>query len=209
MAADTPTPAAPERLPADEDLPAAGPPIVFDAPGLSQLYVQFFSSQDQLTLLSRRLGALGLTQSAALEVAWDEANKVGTITLFVPEEDRRGEALLPSLEAGEPVPVQRLSILMQPLGLYRGALAERFDLRILSFSLKLGFWDRNTGSYCTAAGALNDPAGTRLGPCFRCLEPRAGVLELCRDGDTWPAPMRGDARGLRMLKSALRSQPAG
>lgn len=202
------TPAS-EQLPSDADLPAAGPPIVFEPLGLSDLYIQFFSDRGQLTLLSRRLGALGLGQSAALEVGWDEANKVGTITLFVPEEDRRAEALLPALEGGGPVPVQRLSILMQPLGLYRAALAERFDLRILSFGLKLGFWDRSTGSYCTVPGDLNDPAGERLGACFRCLEPRSGVVELCRQGAAWPAPIEGPTRGLRMLKSALRSQPGG
>ncbi len=176
--------------------------------GLSDLYTQFFSDSTQFDLLSRRLGALGLTQSVALEVSWDETNKKGTITMFVPEQDKRAEALIPALDAEAPLPLNQLSVLMQPLGRYRAGLAERYDLRILSFHLRLGWWDRRTGSYCTVGGDVNDPDGERFGPCFRCLEPRAGAVELCRDGASWPAKIGGDPRGLRMLKSALRSQPA-
>ncbi len=180
---------------------------MFQPLGLSDLYARWFGDPDQLGLVSRRLGALGLSQSAALEVSWDEEAKAGTITLFVPEEDRRAEALLPALEAGGPVPADALSVLMQPLGRYRAGLAERFDLRILSFGLKLGFWDRGTGAYCTVAGDLNDPEGARIGPCFRCLLPREGAVEVCREGDAWPAPVVGDRKAVGMLRSALRSQP--
>jgi hypothetical protein len=183
--------------------------MIFDPVGLSDLYARFFADPAQLALMSRRFAGLGMTQSIALEVSWDEPMKVGTITVFVPEQDRRGEALLPSLESEGAVPVDQLSILLQPVARYRAALAERFDLRILSFHLRLGFWDRSTGSYCSIRGDTNDPNGDRFGACFRCLEPRAGVVELCRSAPAWPAPITGDVRGLRMLRSALKSQPAG
>lgn len=182
---------------------------MFQPQGLSDLYARFFGDSAELGLLQRRLGALGMTSSVALEVSWDETFKAGTITLNVPEADRRAEALLPAVAAGEPVPVDRLSILMAPIARYRSGLAERYDLRILSFGLKLSFWDRSTGSHCSVTGDLNDPEGARVGPCFRCLHPRSGALELCRDGDAWPARITGDPRGLRMLESALRSQPSG
>ncbi len=198
----------PTPLAADAELPASGPGVLLDTASLSPLYANFFGTQETLRLLSRRLGALGLEASVALEVRWDEEHKAGSITLFVPEDDRTGERLADAVKAGAPVPAQHLGVVMQILAKYRSELAERFDLRILAFGLRLAFWDRQTGSYCSVGDVLNDPKGEQVGPCFRCLVPAKGAQELCRDGEAWPAVITGEKRGLRMLESALRSDPS-
>lgn len=197
----------PTPLLADAELPATGPAILVDTATLSPLYTNFFGTTEAVSLLSRRLGALGLSGSVALEVRWDEEDKAGQITLFVPEDDRSGERLADAVRAGSPAPVQDLGVLMRIVASYRAELAERFDLRILAFGLRLAFWDRQTGSYCSVGDVLNDPLGAQVGPCFRCLVPPRGPQELCRQGDAWPAVIVGDKRGLRMLESALRSEP--
>jgi hypothetical protein len=148
-----------------------------------------------------------MDRPVTLEVAWDEEHKAGTITLRVPEEDDRAAALVDALGAGEPVDVNQLSPLMGLVGRYRSTLAQRFDLRILSFHSRLVWWDRSSGSTCEGRGDLNDPEGARLGPCFSCLVPQVGRLQVCREGDAWPAPITGDPRALRLLGAAWKSQP--
>jgi len=205
-----PVPAPPGGVIAGElptELPETGPNILLSPVNLSPLYANYFGSEGPVTALSRELGALGWTGSVAIEVAWDEVNKAGTITMFVPERDEHAARLIPALEAGGAVDGRSLQALIAPLGRYRAALGGRFDLRILAFNLRLSWWDRSTGSHCSGTGDFNDPDGRRLGPCFRCLEPRFGGMDLCREGEEWPGVIAGDKAGLRMLQRAWRAEP--
>ena len=110
--------------------------------------------------------------------------------------------------SGEPVPAQKLRRMLAPLAAYRSWLGARYDLRILSFDVRLAFWDRRSGGHCSIGGEIGDPEGKRLGPCFRCLDPReGGRVEVCRDSETWPAMLTGKKHVIRQVESALRSNP--
>jgi len=176
--------------------------------GLSPLYTRFFGDEAALGTLAVDLGAVFEAPSLALDVVWSETEKAGTITLHVPESHRGGEPLAAALAAGDPVPAQELGPLLAPLGRYREALGGRYDLRILSFDIRLAFWDHGSGSYCSIGGELGDPAGQLLGACFRCLDVRAGGgVQVCRDEPAWPARVSGEKRIVRMLTRALKSNP--
>jgi len=184
------------------------PVIHFKPIGLSPMYVRFFSDEAALQQLALDLGRVYDAGSVAVEVTWNEAEFSGAITLFVPETDHRSEALARAIAADDPVPAQRLRRLLRPLASYRSWLGGRYDLRILSFDIRLAFWDRRSGGHCSIGGELGDPEGRKIGPCFRCLNPRAGGrVEACRDGDTWPAKLTGDKAVIRQVESALRSNP--
>jgi hypothetical protein len=204
----------PEPLFDDDDdsarLPESQVPLLHLKPiGLAPLYQRFFADEVATDNLRQRLGrTFEGAGSVAVEVTWNDHDKAGSITLFVPEMDRTGERLADAIVAGDPVPVQRLAPLMRPLAKYREELASRYDLRILSFDIRLAFWDRRTGSHCSIGGAVGDPEGRKLGPCFRCLDPRAGGrVEVCRDGEAWPARVEGEKKTIRQVQSALRSNP--
>ncbi|MCP4870569.1 MAG: hypothetical protein GY898_17840 [Proteobacteria bacterium] len=177
--------------------------------GLSSQYAQYFGEAGAIERLSQDLGAVTPADSAALEVAWDNTEMAGTITLFVPEVDTHGEALVEAIEGKTDVPVPSLQPLLRTIGAYREYLGGRYDLRILSFELRLSFWDKRSGTNCWINGAIGDPEGNLFGPCFRCLDFRAegGYLEACRDGEGWPAPVTGDKDARRRITSALESTP--
>jgi len=189
--------------------PGHVPTLHYKPIGLAPQYAQYFGDADTLGRLAADLGALTPADSAALEVAWDDVAKAGSITLYVPEVDTRGEAVADAIEAGEPVPADLLRPLMGTIGSYRANLGGRYDLRILSFELRLSFWDKRTGTNCWIPGAIGDSEGTEIGPCFVCLDFRAegGHVSGCRDGDAWPAQLTGDKPVLRRIGSAVRSNP--
>ena len=184
------------------------PTIHYKPLGLSPLYARFFADEAAMDRLARDLGRTFDAESVAFEVTWNETEKSGAITLFVPETDRRGEAIADAMAAGLPVPAQRLKRLLAPLATYRSSLGARYDLRILSFDIRLAFWDRRSGGHCSIGGDIGDPEGKKIGPCFRCLDPReGGRVEVCRDGDSWPAELAGKGHVIRQVESALRSNP--
>lgn len=191
-------------------LPAHGraPILDFQPVGLSDLYVRFFTDDAATRGLALRLGQVLDASSVAFEAAWNEEEKSGAITLYVPEADRRGESLADAIAAGAPVPAQILQPMLAPLAEYREDLASRFDLRILAFDIRLAFWDAGAGGYCSVGGETGDPEGRLIGRCFRCLDPReGGRVEACRQGDSWPGPLEGSGRTLHQLERALRSNP--
>ena len=207
----TPEPTAPA---VDDDDSSLWPelervPLIHYKPiGLSPLYARFFADDEAMAKLGRDLGRTFDVGSVALEVTWNETEKSGAITLFVPETDRRGEVLADAIAAGQPVPAHRLRRLFAPLAAYRSDLGARYDLRLLSFDIRLAFWDRRTGGHCSIGGDIGDPDGKKVGPCFRCLDTReGGRVEVCRDGDVWPAKLTGNKRIIRHVESALRSNP--
>ena len=129
----------------------------------------------------------------------------GTITALVPDEERDGDAAAQAVADKRVVDVAGIAPWMRGLGRYRADLAERFDLRLAGFTLRLGFWDAETGQRCYAHGAINDPTGEGgFGDCFGCDHPRLGRKQLCRDEPAWPSPVAGDEEVRRMLAGALR-----
>lgn len=197
----------------DDDDSSAPPPdrvplIHYKPIGLAPMYARFFADETAMGQLAVDLGRVYDVDSVAFEVSWNETEKSGAITLFVPETDHRGEALARAIANDQPVPAQRLRKLMRPLARYRGWLGARYDLRILSFDIRLAFWDRRSGGHCSIGGEIGDPEGRRVGPCFRCLNPRqGGRVEVCRDGEEWPAHLTGNKHVIRQVESALRSNP--
>lgn len=178
--------------------------------GLSSQYAQYFGEAGAIQRLSEDLGAVTPADTAALEVAWDQSEMAGTITLFVPEVDVRAVPVADAIEEGTgPVAADALQPLMRTIGAYREYLGGRYDLRILSFELRLSFWDKRSGTNCSISGEIGDPEGNLVGPCFRCLDFRAedGYLTVCRDGEAWPSTVAGDDDARRRVSSALRSTP--
>jgi len=211
----TPEPQTPPPGSAGDDDDATGPatghvPVIHYTPkGLSALYARFFGDEEALDRLAVDLGRELSADSVALEVVWNDVDKAGGIILYVPETDRRGEPLADAVQSGAPLDMTELSRLMGAVGRYREYLGGRYDLRILSFEMRLSFWDARLGSNCWIGGAIGDPEGTQVGPCFVCMDHRAegGHVRACRDGDAWPAPLEGEDRALRRVRSALRSNP--
>jgi|GEM_PF-1782358 len=181
-----------------------GPPLVVKPKGLSDLYEGFFRDGDALTAFSRRLGnTLSHDRPVTIEVAWTEAKLTGVITLLVPDADPVGFAVAEQIVKGGPVDPAPIQPLVGSVGAWRAEMGERFDLRLLSFETHTVFWDHKTGGRCWMKGPLNDPAGTALAPCFSCMIPGGGVEQICRDGDSWPAPLKGSPRAISILGSAL------
>jgi hypothetical protein len=173
---------------------------------LAPLYEGFVADPKALKQLQFDLEPLISMPSVTVEVWWDEKSKSGSMTLLVPEKMTIGEPLAAQLRADRPVDGAALEPLMGALGAWRASLGNRFDMRLLAFETRLAFWDELTGSRCYAIGAVGDPAGKRVGPCFRCLDPKGPVHNICRAGDEWPAHLEGPKRGRRMLGSALKSK---
>jgi hypothetical protein len=173
--------------------------------GLSELYEGFFRDPDALTAFSKRLGsALGHDRPVTVEVTWTEEKLLGVITLLVPDADDVAEPVAEQIAAGGTVDPSPIQPLVGSVGAWRAEMGERFDLRLLSFETRTVFWDHVSGGRCWMTGPMNDPGGTALAPCFSCMLPGGTVEEVCRDGDAWPAPLKGSKRAIGMLGSALR-----
>ncbi len=187
------------------------PVLHFKPMGLSSLYAGYFADEVAIRTLREELGKVTPADSVAMDVVWDNTDLSGAIILHVPEIDTHGESVAAAMEAGEPVPAADLSPLLGTIGAYREYLGGRYDLRILSFELRLSFWDKRTGGACWATGAIGDPAGRELGPCFYCSDFRAegGRIAACREesDEAWPGKVTGEKRTIRLVSSALRSNP--
>ncbi len=175
--------------------------------GLSPLYEGFALDEAAVGGLSRRLGAVVTAPHVTLEVAWDEANLAGTFTLLVPDAYAPGAALADAIDGDGPVDTAGLQPLLASLGAYRAELGERFDVRLMSFGIRLGMWDQATGSRCYAQGAPQDLDGLRFADCFACAHPRTGEGEVCFEGDERPGRLKGPKNLRRMLGSSLRPRP--
>ena len=106
------------------------------------------------------------------------------------------------MRAAQPVDVFEMEQLIAPLGRFRAALGARFDLRFLSFELRVVFHDPGSGRSCMATGLSADSTGGKVAPCFSCLL-AAGPETMCRVGDTWPARLSGSPEGLAQFAAAL------
>ncbi|MCO4771149.1 MAG: hypothetical protein KDA24_14030 [Deltaproteobacteria bacterium] len=205
------TPTAPDATPpAAPDGPVValadnGPPMVVLPKGLSPLYEDFFRDPDALTAFSKRLGTvLDNEQRVTVEVVWTEERLEGVITLLVPDADDVGNAFADQIDAGGVVDPMSIQPLVGSVGSWRADLGNRFDLRLLSFETRTVFWDHVSGSRCWMKGPMNDPEGTALAECFSCMLPGGAEEQVCRDGDAWPAALKGSKRAVSMLSSALR-----
>ena len=196
----TPAPAAPE-------LGETGPRVVVTTFGLAPLYEGFVLDPAAVQNLSRRLGGLVDAPLVTLEVAWDEAALAGTFTLLVPDAFAPTAAMADALRDDAAVDPSPLQPLLASLGAYRSEMGKRFDVRLMSFDIRLGMWDRETGSRCFAPGVAQDTEGRKLADCFVCAHPRTGEGEVCFDGPTRPGKVTGPKSLRRMLASSLRPRP--
>lgn len=171
--------------------------------GLSPLYKGFFSDPPLKAQLSQALGPHVDSRSATIKVVWDEPTVSGTISMLIPD----GEALLTATgktfadsETLDPTP---LDAYLRAIEGYRTSVGDRYDLRVLSFGLALELWDPHTECRCLwdAVTGVDDVA--ELGPSLACHDPFGKVLQLQREGDAWPAPVKGSKKAKKALKGAL------
>ncbi len=197
--ADAPTESAtPPPRPPDQTLT-----IDLQMEGLSPLYKGFFSDPPLKEQLARDLGPHVDSRSATIKVVWDEETVTGTISMLVPD----GEALLAATgktfsdsEILDPAP---LDAYLRGIEGYRTSVGERYDLRVLSFGLTLELWDPHTECRCLWGAVTGADDDAELGPSLVCHDPFGKVLELNRDGDVWPAPIKGNKKARKALKGAL------
>lgn len=195
----------------DADTASAGvaglraPLIEFQPQGLAPLYQGFMSDPAAIAVLRSRLAGRLVVPSVVLRVVWDPLDLSASITLQMPDGDPLFTAVADAVAAGQVVDLARVQPLLAAVGAYRADLGARFDLRILSFAIRLAWSDAGSGSYCTLGGVLNDPHGTKLSPCFECIAAGGEELRMCRTEEQWPADLVGPQRGRELLSSALRS----
>jgi hypothetical protein len=170
--------------------------------GLSPLYEGFMADPQAIAVLRRALTGHLVTPVATLKVIWDPVQQHGTITLHVSEQDARFSDLADAVEVGAALPMEYVKPLITAVGAYRADLGARFDLRLLSFSIRVSWWDPDSGSHCTLGGASNDPEGSRMAPCFSCVHIGDEELRVCRTEDG----VSGSEAARSMLANALRSK---
>ena len=181
------------------------PLIEFQPVNLTPLYQGFLADPRAIAVLRSGLAGRLSAPSVPLKVVWDQRTMSAMITLHMPERDERFELLADAVADNQPVAAQEVQPLLAALGAYRAYLGASFDLRILSFGIRLSWWDPDSASHCTIAGVTNDPEGRELAPCFECVHVGDEELRMCRAGEKWPALLGGPDAGRRMLSSALRS----
>jgi hypothetical protein len=172
--------------------------------GLAPLYQGFVGDPKALDNLSRRMGSTVTAPTVKLVVSWDESRFEGVFTLLVPDGFEAAASMADAIEADAPVDTAPLQPLLASLGAYRLELGERFDVRLMSFEIRLGMWDSRTGSRCYAPGALQDARGRGFADCFVCAHPRTGEGEVCFTGPERPGTLTGPKTLRRMLGSSLR-----
>jgi hypothetical protein len=185
--------------PASSDRPAR---LQLRAPGLSSIYVGYVKNPELAAAFADDLGAIWPGMTVVVEATWEGMAEGGYLKLIVPFGEARAGSVADSLKAAEPLDVRPIEALMAPLGRFRASLGGRFDLRFLSFELQLVFHDPRSARTCIARGAPGDSSGGTLAPCFECAGPE-GPQQLCRQGDAWPAILKGDPAGLDQLAAAL------
>ncbi|MBJ93357.1 MAG: hypothetical protein CMP23_02665 [Rickettsiales bacterium] len=180
---------------------AVAPLIEYLPEGLSPLYQGFFADPQAIAGLRAGLAGQFSSPVATLKVIWDPSLQQGTITLHLPESERGFESLADAVLAGEPLPMAGVAPLFAAVGDYRADLGARFDLRLLSFGIRLSWWDPRSGSHCVLGGVLNDPEGRVMAPCFSCPRAAGEPLEVCRTEDG----SDGSDQARQALARALRS----
>jgi len=170
--------------------------------GLTPIYSGYFQNPQLTQVLSAELGELWPGMNVMVECSWKSMAEGGVLSLFVPLGEGRTPELSAALRAGQPIGVESIERLMAPLGNFRAALGARFDLRFLGFALRVVFHDSRSGRSCVATGAPGAPSGREIGACFECSSPR-GAVQLCREGEVWPARLSGPPEALEQLASAL------
>jgi len=189
------------------DGPEGGPVIFFKPDGLSPTYKNYTGDPAAIHQLRANLKGWVRGDTLVLKVHWDERLKHGTFTLHLPEADERWDPVSEAVKGGGIVDLATIQPVLAALGAYREELGARFDLRLLAFDIRLSWWDKRSGSHCTLSGVANDPEGSDPARCFKCVDFRAGIHDICRAGDAWPSPVAGPKKGIRMLSSALQSTP--
>lgn len=200
---DEPAPGATEGA----EGPEGGPVIYFKPDGLSPTYENYTGDPAVIHRLRAKLKGRVGGDTLVLKVHWDERYKHGTFTLHLPEADSRWDSLSQAVKEERTVDLGNVQPVLAALGAYRAELGARFDLRLLAFDIRLSWWDKRSGSHCTLSGVANDPEGGKPARCFKCVDFRAGIHEICRTEASWPSPLAGPKKGVKMLSSALRSTP--
>lgn len=201
----TPAPRTPDEATTEEPDARGGTPLVIDLQmeNLSPLYKGFFSHESFVQALASDLARSIRSRSATVKVIWSPTDSLGSIHLLVPD----GEDAL--AEAGRRLPEDRwleaspLAPYVEALDGYRSALGERYDLRILSFGLALEVWDPHTENRCLWPTVQVGGELPVLGGTLTCRDPFGKAEELTRDGDTWPARIKGDKKARKALAGAL------
>ncbi|HCP46517.1 MAG TPA: hypothetical protein DIU15_10760 [Deltaproteobacteria bacterium] len=187
--------------------PAGGPVVYFKPDGLSPTYENYTGDPSVIHRLRANLKGRVAGDTLVLKAHWDERHKHGTFTLHLPEADTRWDSLSKKVKDGGTLDLGTVQPVLAALGAYRADLGARFDLRLLAFDIRLSWWDKRSGSHCTLSGVANDPDGETPSRCFKCVDFRVGIHEICRTETSWPSTVEGPKKGLKMLSSALRSTP--
>lgn len=170
--------------------------------GLTPIYAGYLQNPELAATLAMDLGGLWPGMTVLVEGAWASMAEGGSLSLFVPLGEGRTPRVAAAVRAAQPVDVFEMEQLIAPLGRFRAALGARFDLRFLSFELRVVFHDPGSGRSCMATGLSADSTGGKVAPCFSCLL-AAGPETMCRVGNTWPARLSGSPEGLAQFAAAL------
>ncbi len=208
--ADGEQPTASESTPAtDPEEPIPGRPadqplsVDLQLEGLSPLYKGFFSDSPLVSALGSDLAPHVRSRSATVKVIWVESTVSGSIQMLVPDGEEALAAVGRKLDRDEVVDPAPLLPYVEGIGGYRRAVGERYDLRVLSFSLALELWDPRSQSRCLWPVVGGNGAPLDLGPQVTCRDPFGNALELERSGDRWPAKVKGSKKARKALLGAL------
>ena len=200
----SPPPLAVGNVPSPGEGARAGSParLKLRPSGLTPIYAGYFQNPEVAAALAEELGVFWPGMNVLVEGAWTSMAEGGSLSLFVPLGEGRTPVVAAALRADHPIDVSEIEQLIAPLGSFRAALGARFDLRFLSFELRVIFHDPRTGRSCVATGEAADPSGSQVASCFTCSR-ASGPENLCRLGDAWPARLGGSPEGLAQFAAAL------
>ena len=169
--------------------------------GLSPLYKGFFKHVPFVEQLGRDLAPHVKSRAATVKVVWDAETVTGTIQMLVPDGESALAATGGELERTGNLDPEPVAPYLAAIEGYRRVVGDRFDLRVLSFGLALELWDPR--SECRCLWSAVEGEGIEFGPSIRCRDPFGESLEVTRDGDAWPATIRGNKKAKKALLGAL------
>jgi len=122
--------------------------------GVGALHQGYFSDREALTLLGSALGEQIGSRDIDVQIGWNAEDSLGAVILFLQAED------LPGVERGTG-DASALVPLMKALARYRDMVAGRYDIRVLSFQVRVA-----VGDLCEveAVGAY-PPDGSEVSAC--------------------------------------------
>ena len=191
---ETPKPTRPDDQPLTVDLKLEN---------LSPLYKGFFSHKPFVQQFAKAMSPHVESRAVTLKVVWTEATQVGSIQVLVPDGESTLELVGQGLVDEGPVDPAPLAPYVEALDAYRGEVGRSYDIRVLSFELALELWDPHSESRCLWVVTAGDAEQAELGPRIDCHDPFHKQYELERDGDAWPAPIKGNRKGKKILQGAL------